>query len=91
VALVDGPDLQQQIDAGVLSGTVRSQVDEEPAKVYTAGESSFEVSAARHKISENSSTTEPAQLLALFVVDTDERALPLPTRIEVGEAISPGR
>ena len=63
------------ISAYVLSGAVRSQVDDEPAKVYRAGESFFEQPGAHHKISENASATEPAQLLAIFVVDTDEKTL----------------
>src|SRR5882724_1025462 len=66
------------ISAYVLSGAVRSQVDDEPAKVYRAGESWFEQPGAHHKISENASTTEPAQLLAIFVVDTDEKVLTTP-------------
>lgn len=40
-----------------------------------AGESWSEEPGARHRISENASTTEPAQLFAIFVVDTDERTL----------------
>ncbi|MEN3374912.1 MAG: hypothetical protein V7604_267 [Hyphomicrobiales bacterium] len=66
------------ISAYVLSGAVRSQVDDEPAKVYRAGESWFEQPGAHHKISENASATEPAQLLAIFVVDTDEKMLTTP-------------
>jgi quercetin dioxygenase-like cupin family protein len=66
------------ISAYVLSGAIRSQVDDEPAKVYRAGESWFERPGAHHKISENASTTEPAQLLAIFVVDTDEKVLTTP-------------
>jgi quercetin dioxygenase-like cupin family protein len=66
------------ISAYVLSGAVRSQVDDEPAKVYRAGESWFEQPGAHHKISENASAIEPAQLLAIFVVDTDERVLTTP-------------
>ena len=66
------------IRAYVLSGAVRSQVDDEPVKVYRAGESWFENPGAHHKVSENASTTEPAQLLAIFVVDTDEKTLTTP-------------
>lgn len=35
---------------------------------------------ARHPISRNASRTEPAKLLAVFVVDTDDRALTTPTQ-----------
>lgn len=57
------------IFAYVLSGAVRSQVNDEPARVYQAGESFFEDLNSHHKISENASETEPARLLAVFVAD----------------------
>ena len=60
------------IYAYVVSGAIRSQVGDEPAKVYRAGESFFEMPGAHHKISENASTTEPACLLAVFVVDPND-------------------
>jgi quercetin dioxygenase-like cupin family protein len=60
------------IYAYVVSGAIRSQVGDEPAKVYRAGESFFEMPGAHHKISENASTTEPARLLAVFVVDPND-------------------
>ena len=63
------------IAAYVLSGSVRSQVNDEPVKVYKAGESWFEAPGAHHRVSENASTTEPARLLAIFVVDSSERTL----------------
>jgi quercetin dioxygenase-like cupin family protein len=43
--------------------------------VYRAGESFAEVPGDRHGVSKNASTTEPARLLAVFVVDTDEKNL----------------
>ena len=64
--------------AYVLSGAVRSQVDDEPVKVYRAGETWFEAPGAHHVISENASTSEPAQLLAVFVVDTNDNPLTIP-------------
>jgi quercetin dioxygenase-like cupin family protein len=51
------------IFAYVLSGAIRSQLGDEPARVYRAGESFFETPGAHHAISENASPTEPAQLL----------------------------
>ena len=60
------------IYAYFVSGAIRSQVDDEPAKIYRAGESFFEMPGAHHKISENASTTEPARLLAVFVVDPND-------------------
>jgi quercetin dioxygenase-like cupin family protein len=55
--------------AYVLAGSVRSKVDEEPARVYRPGESFFEDLNAHHRVSENASETERAQLLAVFVAD----------------------
>jgi quercetin dioxygenase-like cupin family protein len=66
------------IAAYVLSGSVRSQVNDEPVKVYKAGESWFEAPGAHHRVSENASETEPARLLAIFVVDTSEKTLTTP-------------
>ena len=57
------------IFAYVLSGAVRSQVNDEPARVYQAGESFFEDLNAHHRISENDSETEPARLIAISVAD----------------------
>ena len=64
--------------AHVLSGAIRSQVDDEPAKVYQVGEGFHEVPGAHHRISENASDSDPASLLAVFVVDSEDR--PLTTR-----------
>jgi quercetin dioxygenase-like cupin family protein len=66
------------IYAYVLSGAIRSQVDDQAATVYHQGESWFEAPGAHHRISENASSTEPAQLLAILVVDTDDHALTIP-------------
>jgi catalase len=55
--------------AYVLSGAIRSQVDDGPAKVYLAGESFYEMPGQHHRISENASAAEPARLLAVFVAD----------------------
>ena len=66
------------IYAYVLSGAVRSQVGDEPAKVYHAGESFFETPGSHHKISENASNNAPASLLAVFVVDTKDEPLTIP-------------
>jgi quercetin dioxygenase-like cupin family protein len=43
------------IYAHVLSGTIRSQVGDEPAKVYHAGEGFYEMPGSHHRISENAS------------------------------------
>ena len=59
----------------VLAGQVRSQVDDEPVRIYRAGESFHENPGAHHRVSENASETEPAKLLAVFVVDSTETTL----------------
>ncbi|MBD2681749.1 MULTISPECIES: cupin domain-containing protein [Nostoc] len=63
------------IYATVLEGAIRSKVNEEPEKVYHAGESWAEVPGDHHAVSANNSSTEPARLLAVFVVDTNEKNL----------------
>jgi quercetin dioxygenase-like cupin family protein len=66
------------IYAQVLSGAVRSQVNDEPVRVYLAGENWFEAPGSRHRVSENASATEPARLLAVFVADEGDRPLTTP-------------
>ena len=59
----------------VLSGQIESQVNDGPRRVYGAGESFYETPGSRHPVSRNASKTRPAKLLAVFVVDTDEKEL----------------
>ena len=66
------------IYATVLEGAIRSQVNDGPVKVYRAGESFSENPGDRHGVSANASTTKPARLLAVFVVDTGETNLTTP-------------
>ena len=66
------------ITAYVLEGAVKSQVDDGPLKVYHAGESFTEKPGAHHMVSENASATEPAKMLAIFVVDTGSQPLSTP-------------
>jgi quercetin dioxygenase-like cupin family protein len=63
------------IYAYVVSGAIRSAVDAEPARVYRAGEGWFEQPGAHHVVSANASDTEPARLLAVFVVDLKDEPL----------------
>lgn len=63
------------IYATVLEGAIRSKVNDGPEKVYRAGESFAELPGDHHGVSANNSKTEPARLLAVFVVDTDEKDL----------------
>jgi quercetin dioxygenase-like cupin family protein len=64
--------------AYVLSGAVRSQVDDEPVRVYRPGETWFENPGSYHRVSENASATEPARLLAVLVVDVADEPLVIP-------------
>ncbi|WP_077963444.1 cupin domain-containing protein [Ensifer adhaerens] len=66
------------IYATVLEGSIKSQVNDGPVKVYKAGESFSEMPGDRHGVSANGSDTEPAKLLAVFVVDTAEKELTYP-------------
>jgi quercetin dioxygenase-like cupin family protein len=66
------------IYAHVLSGAIRSVVGSEPAKVYQAGESFHEEPGAHHRVSENASETQPASLLAVFIVDAEDKPLTIP-------------
>jgi quercetin dioxygenase-like cupin family protein len=66
------------IYAYVLSGAIRSQVGNGPAQVYHAGEGFYETPGSHHRISENASANESASLLAIFIVDSDDKPLTVP-------------
>ncbi len=68
------------IYAYVISGSIESKVNDGPARVYEAGESWFEPPGSSHPISRNASKTEPAKLLAVIVVDTDDKELTTPVK-----------
>lgn len=61
------------IYATVLEGEIRSKVNDGPEKVYRAGENFAELPGDHHGVSANNSKTQPARLLAVFVVDTNEK------------------
>ena len=66
------------IYATVLEGAIRSQVNDGPVTTYKAGQSFSELPGDRHRVSANASETDPAKLLAVFVVDTNETELTIP-------------
>jgi quercetin dioxygenase-like cupin family protein len=66
------------IYATVLEGAMRSQVNDGPVTTYKAGQSFSELPGDRHGVSANASQTEPAKLLAVFVLDTNETELTIP-------------
>ena len=59
-------------------GAIRSQVNDGPVTTYKAGESGSELPGNRHAVSANASKTQPAKLLAVLVVDTNETELTIP-------------
>ena len=69
------------IYAYVLSGAIRSQIGNDPAKVYHAGDDFYEMPGSHHAISENASDTEPASLLAVFIVDSKDGPLTTPDQV----------
>src|SRR5258708_39016702 len=56
------------IYATVLEGAIRSSVNDGPVVTYRTGQNFSEMPGDRHSVSENASKTEPAKLLAVFVV-----------------------
>ncbi len=68
------------IYAYVISGEIESKVNNGETRIYKAGESWSEPPNATHSISRNGSKTEPAKLLAVFVVDSDDKALTTPVK-----------
>jgi quercetin dioxygenase-like cupin family protein len=68
------------IYATVLEGAIRSQVNDGPVTIYEAGQSFSELPGDRHSVSANASETQPAKLLAVFVVDTHETELTIPLK-----------
>jgi len=68
------------IYAYVVSGAIESQVGNQPARIYKAGQSFHEEPGALHRISRNASKSEPAKLLAVFVVDSHDAPLTNPEK-----------
>jgi len=68
------------IYATVLEGAIRTSVNDGPVVTYRAGQNFPEMPGDRHTLDENASKTEPAKLLAVFVVDTDAKELLTPIK-----------
>ena len=68
------------IYATVLEGAIQSSVNNGPVVTYRTGQSFSEMPGDLHSVSANASNTEPAKLLAVFVVDTDEKELTTPIK-----------
>ncbi|POX57540.1 cupin domain-containing protein [Streptomyces sp. Ru62] len=59
--------------AYVLEGTVRSRLEGKPVRTYHQGENWVEEPGAHHVLTENTSSTERAELLVVFVSNTGEK------------------
>lgn len=57
------------VTAYITRGEIRSQLAGGPAEIFKVGQSFFEPPGATHLVSANASTTEPAELIAVFVAD----------------------
>ena len=68
------------IYAYVISGAIESKVNDGETRIYRAGEGWSEPPGATHSISRNASKTEPAKLLAVFVLDTNDNPLTTPVK-----------
>jgi len=68
------------IYARVLEGAIRSKVNDGPERTYQTGESWSEKPGDHHQVSKNASATDPAKLLAIFVVDTSDRQIVIPDK-----------
>ncbi|SPB14461.1 cupin 2 domain-containing protein [Caballeronia novacaledonica] len=68
------------IYAYVIEGAIESKVNDGETRVYRTGESWSEAPGATHSISRNASKTQPAKLLAVFVLDTNDKALTTPIK-----------
>ncbi|MFK0088658.1 cupin domain-containing protein [Pseudomonas sp. NPDC090755] len=68
------------IYATVLEGAVRIRIEGQPEKVYKVGENFVEEPGSFHAVSANASDTQPAKLLAVFVLDSSEKELVTPAK-----------
>ncbi|MEV6904030.1 cupin domain-containing protein [Amycolatopsis sp. NPDC051372] len=57
------------VDAYVLEGTVRSQLEGKPVSTFRQGENWTEQPGVHHVLTENTSSTKRARLLVVFVAD----------------------
>jgi hypothetical protein len=55
-----------------------NQVNDGPVTIYKAGQRFSELPGDRHGVSANANKTQPAKLLAVIVVDTNEMNLTIP-------------
>ena len=63
------------VTAYVTKGTLRSQLNDGPIGTFGVGGTWFEPPGTIHSMVENPSPTEPAEIMAIFVADSDCGAL----------------
>ena len=68
------------IYATVIEGAVRSQVNDGPVRTYRKGENWTELPGDHHRVSANASDTQPAKILAVFVVNDADAELTIPDK-----------
>ncbi|MBV8698638.1 MAG: cupin domain-containing protein, partial [Bradyrhizobium sp.] len=57
------------VTAYITRGEIRSQLGGGPVETFAVGQTFFEPPGATHLVSANASSTEPAELIAVFVAD----------------------
>ncbi len=57
------------VTAYITRGEIRSQLGGGPVETFAVGQSFFEPPGSTHLVSANASSTEPAELIAVFVAD----------------------
>ena len=57
------------VTAYITKGEIRSQLGGGPVETFGVGQSFFEPPGSTHLVSANASSTEPAELIAVFVAD----------------------
>ncbi len=70
----------------VLEGSLRMQVEGQPERIYTPGETFYEAPTDVHLVSANASAEKPARFLAYFVCDH-----PTPLSVPVPEPRGGGK
>ena len=68
------------IYATVIEGAVRSQVNDGSEVTYQTGQNWTEMPGDHHRVSANASQTQPAKILAVFVVDDVDAELTIPDK-----------
>src|SRR5580698_6283394 len=68
------------ICAYVISGEIESKVNNGETRIYKAGESWSEPPNSRNASKTKPAKTKPAKLLAVFVVDSDDKPLTTPLK-----------